>query len=584
LAGFPQDFVEAVRAAGDIVRLVSDHVVLRPAGSRLKGLCPFHEEKTPSFSVDPGRNLFYCFGCEAGGDIFKFVMLYEKVGFTEAVESLARRWSVPLPKADRKSADSPHARLLRINAEAEQFFRSVLDDARAGAAARKYLDQRRLSPVTAKALGLGYAPSAWDALRGHLVGKRFTPEELVSAGLVLPRKSGSGEYDRFRERLIFPIRDVAGRPVAFGGRAIGDGEPKYINSPETPLYKKGEHLYGLDRAKESIRRQGQAIVVEGYLDLAAVAQAGFDNVVASLGTAFTAAQARLLARYCSRVAFSYDGDAAGAAATERSLDLLLTKGFEVRVVELPGGADPDDFIGTQGAEAYAQLLSDAPEYLEFLVRRESRRRDLSRLEEQIAAVNALLPHVARLSDPVERSAWAGRLADVLRVDEASVLQSLRSAVRERQPRIRERAPGGRGVPQVEWAEWRLVTRLMRSPEERLRFCAQLDPVDLEGMAVRPILLAIAELTARGSAVDHPSVLETLADEADRELLTWIAFRDDPEEGPTVEDCLRTLKHEERTREGHDVARRLRDGLSSSTDVNRELERAAEIFRQRQALS
>lgn len=580
LAGrFSQDFIESVRNAGDIVRLVSDYVPLKPAGSRMKGLCPFHEEKTPSFSVDPTRQLFYCFGCQTGGDIFKFVMLYEKMGFGEAAEALAKRWGVPLPATTRRDGNDPRERLLRMTESAAGFFGSRFADG-AGSACRAYLKKRRIDDATAERLGVGFAPDAWGELGEHLLSKHFKPKEILTGGLALERKGGTGHYDRFRNRLMFPIRTVGGQTVAFGGRALGDGEPKYINSPETPVYRKGEHLYGLDLAKEAIRKQGLAIVVEGYLDLAAVLQAGFDNVVASLGTAFTPQQARLLARYCNRLAFSYDGDAAGAKATERSLDLLLSGGFDVRIVELPGGTDPDDYIGRDGAEAYGRLLEEAPEYLEFLIRRECDGKATAKLEAKVAAVNAVLPHVARLSGSIERSDWASRLADALQIEDDLVLQELRGAVRSSGATIRQRPAAGR-TPRE--AEARLVSVLLDSKGEQACLA---DPAwdwnDLEGTQVLPIVRAIAELARQDKAADFATVHEALEDEDDRDLLNRIAFRDEPEDGPTVEDCLWTFKRQKLTREGHRLRRRI--GVVPAADVDSELMRLQELARQRDALS
>jgi DNA primase len=587
LAGsFAQEFIESVRDAGDIVRLISDYVPLKPAGSRLKGLCPFHEEKTPSFSVDPGRQLFYCFGCQTGGDVFKFVMLYEKMPFPEAVEFLARRWGVPIPARNLPKADGPGERLLRMNDAAQAFFRAKLTDAQAGTACRRYVEKRGIDDETASKLGLGYAPDEWEALRGHLLTSRFKAAEILTGGLVLPRKSG-GEYDRFRDRLIFPIRNLNGRTVAFGGRALGDAEPKYINSPETPAYKKGDQLYGLDLAKDAIRKERRAIVVEGYLDRAALLQAGFACVVASLGTAFTASQARLLARYCDRAFFSYDGDAAGASATERSLDLLLGRGFEVRVVELPGGQDPDDYIRAHGAEAYGQLLDQAPEYVEFLIRREARRVDPNRIDGKVAAVNAVLPHLAKLESAVERGEWAARLADALHIENDLVLQELRAAVRSTQPRIRE--PVAVETP-PRAAEARLVSLLLRSDEDRRRWVAgEPDLSDLERTQVLPIVRAIVELAQRDAQVDYPTVLDALTQDADRDLLTRIAFRDEPEDGPTVEECLSALRRQRLKREGTKLRREIVDlqrrkpGDEPPADVDRQLTRLQELARQRDAL-
>jgi DNA primase len=588
LAGsYSQDFIESVRNAGDIVRLISDYVPLKPAGSRQKGLCPFHEEKTPSFSVDPGRQLFYCFGCQTGGDIFKFVMLYEKVPFPEAVEHLAKRWGVPIPARNLPKADGPAERLVRMNEAAQAFFRSMLCDAPAGAACRRYVERRGIDDETASKLGLGHAPDEWEALRGHLLSRRFKAAEILEGGLALPRKSGSGAYDRFRNRLIFPIRSVNGRTVAFGGRALGDAEPKYINSPETPAYKKGEHLYGLDLAKDAIRKKGFAIVVEGYLDLAAVLQAGFANVVASLGTAFTTSQARLLARYCNRVVFSYDGDAAGASATERSLDLLLARGFEVRVVELPGGQDPDDYIRRNDAEAYARLLEEAPEYLEFLIRREARRVDPGRIDSKVAAVNAVLPHLAKLGGAVERGEWAGRLADALHIENDLVLQELRAAVRSSRPNIRQRVAAEQRPRD---AEIRLVSLLLASDEERRGWVAgERDLSDLEETRVLPIVRAIVDLAQREARVDFPAVIDAMHDDADRDLLTRIAFRDEPEDGPTVEECLSALRRQKLKRESTTLRRQIdasqqrKPGDAPPADVDRQLTRLQELARRRDAL-
>jgi DNA primase len=575
-----KEFVDAVRRAGDIVRLVSDYVPLRPAGSRLKGLCPFHQEKTPSFSVDPDLQLFYCFGCHTGGDVFKFVMLYEKVGFAESVEFLARRFGVPLPTARRPENDA-RARLMDLNREAESFFRARLLDKETGLAARQYLARRGISVETAARLGLGYAPDAWEALRSHLLSKRFKPQEAVGGGLTIPRKEGQGEYDRFRHRLMFPIRDVAGRTLAFGGRALGDAEPKYLNSPETPAYVKGDHLYGLDEAKEAIRREGHAIVVEGYLDLAALRQAGFEHSVASLGTAFTPNQARLLSRYTPRVTVCYDGDAAGAAASQRSLDLLLERAFDVRVVTLPSGSDPDDFVREEGPAAFDGLVKGAPGWLEYLVRRECDTRDLGRTEEKVAAINALLPRIARLESPVERASWAGQLSDALGIEDDLVLQELRSALRAARPAIRQRRPDREPVRET---EARLVALLLRLADGRAGARAHLEPADLAGTRVAKIVDAILRNEQEGKEVELPEVLESLEAEEDRELLTWIAFREGPEAvAEEVEDCVKAIRRERLVRERRELQRAI-ERTADPAAVGTLLLRKQELGRQIDALS
>lgn len=576
---FPQGFLDAVRGASDIGQLISEFVPLKPSGARLKGLCPFHQEKTPSFSVDRERQLFYCFGCQTGGDVFKFVTLYEKVSFPEAVELVARRAGVALPRAERGASAGPVDRLLRLNDAAASYFRAALSGA-AGAGARDYLRRRGIADEIVARLGLGYAPAGWDGLRAHLLSRRLSIDDALSAGLLMRRSSG-GEYDRFRDRLIFPIRDAQGRTVAFGGRALGDEEPKYLNSPESPAYRKGEHLYGLDLAKEAIRREGGAIVVEGYLDLAAVLEAGLANVVASLGTAFTEAQARLLARYAGRVVFSYDGDAAGGTATARTLDLLLARGFDVRVVPLPEGSDPDDTIRRDGPDAYRELVRSAPGYLEFLVQREARSRNLRRPEEQLAGVQAVLPHLARLGSPVERAHWAAQLADALRIDDEWVLQELRAAVRGARDRIRVRAEAERPVVD---AEARLVTQLLHDGSGGL---PPLDFDDLAGSRVLPLVRAIVELARQGREVGYTSVLDALEDEDDRALLTSLAFREEPEPGPTAADCLEALRRRRLAREGREVRRTIGEMqrvAGSPDEVERQLRHLQQLVRQRDALT
>jgi len=571
-----------VRQAGDIVRLISDHVPLKARGARLLGLCPFHEEKTPSFSVDPKAQLFYCFGCHTGGDLFKFVQLYERVEFKESVEILARRWGVPLPSAE-SGAETARRRLLELTDAAAAWFRSRLAEPEGGRRAREYLAARGLGEEIAARLHLGLAPDGWDGLRTHLAGKRFQPEEVVTAGLALPRKQGSGEYDRFRDRLIFPIRDVNGRTVAFGGRSLGSAEPKYLNSPETPIYVKGEHLYGLDLAREAIRREGLAVVVEGYMDLAAVLQAGTESVVATLGTAFTPGQAKLLARFTTRVVVSYDGDRAGVQAAARSLDVLLGRGFEVRILELPGGLDPDDFVRKEGAEAYARRLQQAPSWLEFLLERERRARDLTRIEERVAGINALLPHLAHLASPLERAAWAGQIADALQVDDHLVLAELKAALKDARPSVRLRPV--EAMPRVREVEAGLVRALLSTLAEKKP--VEMEFPEVEGTTVAPIIRTMLRMSDEGLPVNAGSVFSALESEGDRDLLTRIAIRAEAEEEPgpeALESCLAALRKERWVREGKALQKEIERAATDPIARDALLRRKQELARRIDSLS
>jgi DNA primase len=587
-----RDFVETVRNVVDIVRVVSEYVPLKPAGTRLKGLCPFHQEKTPSFTVDPDRKLFYCFGCQTGGDMFKFVMLYEQVPFPEAVRFLAERNGIPLPKLNVAAGPQQpdhKQRVLEANQAAEKFFRSSLTGP-AGRKVRDYLAGRNLDDATLEKLAAGFAPAGWDQLRNQLISNRFTPAELLKAGLVSPRKDGSGEYDRFRNRVIFPIRDLYGKVIAFGGRAlppVDDGVPKYLNSPETPAYVKGDHLYGLDLSRNSIRREGHAVVVEGYMDLAALVQAGVENAVASLGTSFTLAQARLLGRYTTRVVVSYDGDAAGSKAAVRSLDLLLAQGFEVRVVDLPEGLDPDDVINRRGADAYIAMLREAPEYIEWMVRRQTRGKTLGSIHDKIDVVNNVLPHIARMNNPIERVSWAARLADALGIQDDLVLQELSRALKEAQPDIRNRSNRKEKGTILRPVERRLLRVLLDSHEARVDYLERQSGDELEGSKISGIVETILELEESGQNVDYPGVLDIL-EKAERveeqNILTQIAFSDEPVGGiEEANECLKTLHREELKRKRNQIQDTIRNTRDRSA-LETLLLQTQELARQIDALS
>ncbi|MEK7363594.1 MAG: DNA primase, partial [candidate division NC10 bacterium] len=307
--GFSPQLLEEIRARVDIVDLVGQFVNLKRAGENWKGLCPFHAEKTPSFMVHPKKGIFHCFGCGVGGDAFGFLMRQDRLQFPEAVRVLAERAGVALPTERRTEVDGQREALFKTMALACEFYQDALWNRPEGEGARRYLDSRGVAPDMARRFALGYAPEGWDHLLGFMKGRGVTEEQLVQVGLVLPRQTGSGFYDRFRGRLLFPIKDGQGRVVAFGGRAMGTEDPKYLNSPETPLYVKGQTLYALDLAKPQIRERNRALVVEGYVDCLMAHQHGFTETVAALGTAFTASQLGLLRRYCDEVITFFDADA-----------------------------------------------------------------------------------------------------------------------------------------------------------------------------------------------------------------------------------------------------------------------------------
>ena len=424
-------FVQQVRAQTDILAVVQGYVPLKRKGNRYWGCCPFHNEKTASFSVVPNDGFFYCFGCHAGGDAFKFLSLIEQITWFEAVKRQAEQLGIPLPAEKRDPREETRLRelddLRRVNALARDFFHNCLTVTRYGAAGRDYLAGRGITAEAIVRYGIGFAPDAWAKL-SDAFQKRGIPEHLlVTAGLSVKRERGGGVYDRFRNRVIIPIADERGRIVGFGGRALGDAQPKYLNTAETPVFNKRRLLFGLDRAHRAIATEGAAIVVEGYMDAIAAWEAGVANVVATLGTSFTEGHAALLLRRAPRIVFCYDSDTAGQEATLRALAAVRGSAAEVRVLLLPDGKDPDEYVRTHGAEAFRTLVETAVPVPAFHLHHIRARMEES-VDGRRAALRAMLPVLATL-DPVARSAYVRRTAAELFLDEGVVTDALRGFLR-----------------------------------------------------------------------------------------------------------------------------------------------------------
>lgn len=530
------DFVDRVRAATDIVALISESVPLKKAGRKHRGLCPFHPEKTPSFHIDDAKGVFYCFGCQTGGDAFKFVMLRENVDFLEAARLLARRAGIPIPQTGQ-GKPSEREGILAAHRIAAEFYHELLKSRPEAKTARDYLASRGITAQTITRLKIGLAPDRWDALKTHLTSKGVAVPVLVTGGLLARRESGAsasaaGTYDRFRNRVLFPIRNLAGEIVGFGGRIIGQGEPKYLNSAETPVYNKRENLYGLDLTRNGIRDEGEAIVVEGYFDFASLLQAGMTNVVATLGTAFSEEQASLLRRFTEKVVINYDPDTAGASATRRSLDLLLEKGFKVRVLQLPGGKDPDEFVRHNGLADYRNALAAAPKYFEYLMERATAGRDLSDYEAKSAALKEILPILSRVPDRIERAGYVNALSDRLGVDDELMLAEIRDTLAARPAATARpsghgsRAPASGAAVRLMESEGRLVRAMLEGADVREELLRQLTEEDFAGLPIEPIVRAIEGLSRGGEEVTYARLTEVLKDPA-RTLLTRLAMSSEP---------------------------------------------------------
>ncbi|GAC1680568.1 MAG: DNA primase [Candidatus Acidiferrum sp.] len=430
-------FADSVKQQADIVRVVGEYVRLKKSGQNFSGLCPFHAEKSPSFAVHPVKQIYHCFGCGVGGDVFKFVMEMEKCAFPDAIRIVAEKCGIAIP---RPRVSSPEERrenqqrgiLVEMHREAQTFFVKQLGATPEGKAVFGYLADRGLDKETIAQFGIGYAPSGGDMLLRFLRQKYKDPV-LAESGLISRDQNGK-MFDRFRRRITFPIANESAKIVAFGCRALGDDLPKYLNSPETPIYSKSGVLYHMDRAKDAMRRQDFAILVEGYMDAIAVARAGVGNVVATCGTSLAEGQIKLLSRFTKRVIVNYDPDTAGQTATERSLTLLLEQDFEVRVLALPPvgnkKADPDLYIREMGKDAYIKLLREAPPYVDYLIAR-ARQMDLTSGEGKLRALNFLMPYVQKIPNRLLRSEWATRISQQLRIDEPVLRAALAKAATER---------------------------------------------------------------------------------------------------------------------------------------------------------
>jgi DNA primase len=576
-------FAEKVKQQADIVRVVGEYVRLKKSGQNFTGLCPFHAEKSPSFAVHPTKQIYHCFGCGVGGDVFKFVMEMEKCAFPEAIRIVAEKCGISIPRPKERSPEERKENqqrtvLVEMHREAQTFFVKQLEGTLEGKAARAYLEDRGLDKDALVQFGIGYAPSGGDALLRHLKSK-YAEKLLAESGLISRDQSSGRLFDRFRRRITFPISNDSGKIVAFGCRALGDDQPKYLNSPETPIYSKSSVLYHMDRAKEGIRRQDFAILVEGYMDAIAVARTGISNVVASCGTSLAESQIKLLGRFTRRVVVNYDPDAAGQTATERSLVLLLEQDFEVRVLALPPignkKGDPDLYIREKGADEYLKLLKEAPAYVDYLIAR-ARQMDLTTAEGKLRAVNFLLPYVQKIPNRILRSEWATRIAQQLRLDEPVLRAALSKAASERRSEVKTQPELiGRAAKPV---ERRLIRMLAEAEGFRHELAQRLQNARLyHGLETEKIFAALVIASIAGQPLQATEVAAVL-EERDRRLFFEILFEETNE--PTWEEalsCIEALQNRQAERELAEVQRSI-EASPSAPEMRGLLEKKQELMR------
>jgi DNA primase len=547
---YPQQFIEDLKHHADIVVVVGDYVSLKKSGATYKGLCPFHGEKTPSFHVNRDKGFFHCFGCGVGGDVFKFLELHDKVGFADAVKQLAGRFGMTLPELEQsdeqRAGTAERETLLKIHESAAAWFRQQLETP-AASRARALVEARGVTAATSAQLNLGFAPPGRDQLRRALLDQGYSQALLLRAGLLVQRDDGN-VIDRFRNRLMIPICRDTGAVIAFGGRALEpDQQPKYLNSPETPIYSKSRTLYGLNLAKAAIRQGGFTVMVEGYFDFAQVFQSGVQAVVASCGTALTPQQAQYLGRFAKKVVLSFDPDAAGQGATVKSCEMLVEEGFEVNVATLPAGQDPDTFIQRQGGRAYSERLKGSQPYLEYLLDRAGSRHDLRSDEGRVKFLGEMLTIAARIPDVTMRDRFADRLAFKAQVTDGVVRDEIRKAAVQRQTSIAKRdlpGLGAAGVGYTTKAEKGLIWLLVHDPGKALAALDELEPADIEGLASASVL-DLAKKLKENSKFSPTFFLDQSLAEAP--YITGIASESEAHVHDAAE-CVRELKRRRYTRE------------------------------------
>jgi DNA primase len=533
---YEQSFIDELKNRADLVRIVEAHLPLKKKGANFWGNCPFHGEKTASFSVSPSKGFYKCFGCGKGGSAFNFVMEIEGLNFPEAIKRVAEISGIALPEPiDDKNYERNKQRkqeqkaiadqVIELNKHALEFWESYLQENTADAkAAREYLEKREISVETQKAFHIGFAPDSWDAVMSLLKGKGADEKLIETSGLVSINEEKKRVYDRFRGRVMFPVLDIKGNPIAFGARILATGEPKYLNSPETPAYTKGEHLYGLFQSKEEIRVKKFAILVEGYLDLIALYQYGIKNTAASLGTAFTPEQSKLLGRFTKRVVINYDGDKAGVKAARRAIEILLADDFETKVLVLPDGQDPDDFLKANGAERYNHLRGSAYPFLQFVLENITHERSINSPKAKAEAVEEILPVLSAIRNLVERRETLKQTLKFFRIEDKVTENYLWKEIQKKEKFVGRNDEEEtklevknfvikRNATKVTVAEQRLLELLIYDKDLRERILPALEETDYESLATSEVFRAMLALKEIGSDMTGENLLELVADDA-----------------------------------------------------------------------
>lgn len=562
---YDQYFIDDLRDRADLVRIIEPYAPLKKKGSNWMGNCPFHQEKTPSFSVNPAKGFYKCFGCGKGGNAYTFLMEMEGLNFPEAIRRLAEMTGTPLPepvddekytarKKERDERKQIAEQIIELNALAVDLWQNeLLADNPKSAAAREYLKQRGISDEIIAQFRVGFAPDSWDAVLGMLRNAGADDTLIEQSGLVSVNEEKDRVYDRFRNRIMFPVFDVDGRPVAFGARAMGDDQPKYLNSPETPAYVKGKHLYGLFNSKEAIRLKKFAILVEGYLDLIALYQFGVTNVAASLGTAFTPDQAKLLHRFTKRVVINYDGDQAGIKAARRAVEHLLPQDLEIKVLVLPNGQDPDDFIRQNGTDEYNNARGKAQPFLNFILEASITGKSLFNPKQKSEAIEDVLPILSAIKNPIQKRQSFDDAMGFYRIDDSSLKRDLWHTVKnghQAEPEVIRKKVRSFSQKKLTVAEQQLLELLIYDRELQAAILPLLEESDYHDLATAPLFRALFENLEKDRDFSLENIIEHIGDDEFFHDLVPILMMTEPKREPGevidevfhhAENCVLTLR-------------------------------------------
>jgi len=568
----PDEIVEEIRTRSNIVEIISERIQLKKSGVNYKGLCPFHSEKTPSFIVSQGKQIFHCFGCGAGGNVYQFIMQIENIPFPDAVLYLAKRYGISIPEQKGKGINSSQKSIIySVNELASDFFRKHLLESPQGRPAREYLKKRGINDDTADVFKIGYAPSLREGIRQFLKKNGISVETQKLAGLIKEKDDGGGYIDKFRDRIIFPIFDTEGRIVAFGGRILNDREerPKYLNSPETPVYKKSDILYGLNLSKEQIRKSKEAFLVEGYFDLITAYQNGVKNIIATSGTALTENHAGVLKRYTDNITLLFDGDEAGRSASMKGGVVLINKGIKVKVIPLPPGKDPDSFIKEKGMDGFLSIASAAKLYMEYIIEKAISETDIKNADGKIECIKTVIPYLSLINNSIERIAYLSLLADRTGIKEKAIMEEMDKES------DRGKGQGARGkerldpvplthTPSSNKAERILVQLMLLDSKNINKIKNRISADDFNDSDMANIASILFGLSVGENVVTLSKVMDMIHDERLKRVASELAFEDIEyrEVDRNISDCVRYIK-----RSRIDIKNMIRQLKAAMTDGN-----------------